>query len=174
MKLFWPVYPSYIRELFERAFSSEVMLKKAPRVLEREWLNAFIRFKASIVICPHCKCETFITERGENTCIECKKEIVAPNAVQFGMVTIPLYPKSKIMLWQVDASQNDVEMVLGEVVANPNDPNMFGIKNVSTISWKINLPNGTQKPLVPGAVVPIRPGFIIECTNNPKDAGKII
>lgn len=174
LKLFWPAYPGYLRELFERAFSSEVMMKKAPRVLEKEWLDAFIRFKSSIVTCPHCKGETFIVQQGENECIECKKKIIASNAIQFSMVTVPLYPKSKIMLWQVDAFQNDVETVLGEVVANPSDPNMFGIKNTSNISWKINLPNGTQKPLAPGAVVPIKTDFTIECTNNPKDAGKII
>ncbi len=174
LKLFWPVYPFYIRELFERAFSNDVMLKKAPRVLEKEWLDAFIRFKSSIVTCPHCKNETFIVQQGENECIECKKKFIVPNAIQFNMVTVPLYPKSKIMLWQVDAFQNDVETVIGEVVANPSDPNMFGIKNVSNISWKINLPNGTQKPLAPGAVVPIKTDFTIECTNNPKDAGKII
>jgi len=174
LKLFWPIYPCYIRELFERAFSKEVMMKKAPRVLEREWLDVFIRFKANIVTCPYCKSETFITEKGVNKCIECHKEIIAPNAIEFGQTSIPLFPKSKIMLWQVDSSQNDAETVLGEVVENPNIPNMFGIKNKSNISWKINLPNGTQKPLAPGAVVPIKPGFIIECTNNPKDAGKII
>lgn len=174
LKLFWPVYPPYLRELFERAFSREVMLKKAPRVLEKEWLDVFIRFKASIVTCPHCKGETFVVQQGENECIECKKKIMVPNAIQFSMVTVPLYPKSKIMLWQVDAYQNDVETVLGEVVTNPMDPSMFGIKNVSNISWRINLPNGTQKPLAPKAVVPIKIDFTIECTNNSKDAGKII
>jgi hypothetical protein len=36
------------------------------------------------------------------------------------------------------------------------------------------MPSGGQKPLAPGAVVPVRKDFVIECTNNPKDAGKII
>lgn len=174
LKTFWPIYPQYIRELVERAFSHDVMLNKAPRVMEKEWLDVFIRFKASIVKCPHCKEETFIYEKGENTCIECRKKINVPNAIRFNTVTVPLYPGTKIMMWLVDWSQNDTETVLGQVVANPNDPTVFGIKNMSTMNWKINLPNGTQKPLASGAVVPIKLDFTLECTNNPKDAGTII
>ena len=113
-------------------------------------------------------------ESGENCCIECKKNITVPNAIEFNGATVPLYPRSKILLGQIDSFQNDSEMVIGEVVANPTDPNVFGIKNVSNISWKINLLNGTQRPLAPGAVVPIKTGFVIECTNNSKDAGRII
>ena len=174
LKLFWPVYPEYIREQFIRAFSSEVMMKQKPRVIEKEWLDAFFRFKASIVKCPKCGEETFLKQQGENTCIECKKKYMVSNAIQFNTVTIPLYPGTKLMLWHADSSQNDIKSELGLVVANPKDKNLFGIRNLSSISWRINLPNGNQRPLAPGAVVPVTKGFTIECTNNPKDAGKII
>ena len=150
------------------------MLKKAPRVIEKEWLDVFFRFKASIVKCPHCKEETFISQQGDNICIECKKKITVFNAIQFSTVTLPLYPGTKLMMWHVDSSQNDVTTKLGEVIANPSNSNMFGIKNLSTLSWKVNLPDGSQKPLASGAVVPIKKGFTIGCTTNPKDAGKII
>ena len=173
LKTFWPIYPQYIREIFEKAFSSDVMMKKAPRVIEKEWLDAFFRLKASIVKCPHCKQESFIAMVGKNTCIECKKGFDVPNELIFSTVRLPLYPGVKIMLWHADSSQNDVETKLGEVVSNPSNPGLFGIKNTSSISWKINLPDGSQKPLEPGKVVPLKTGFNIECTNNPKDAGII-
>ena len=51
---------------------------------------------------------------------------------------------------------------------------MFGIKNLSNISWKVDLPSGNQKPVPPGSLVPIKKDFVIDCTNNAKDAGKII
>lgn len=174
LKTFWPIYPDYIRELFERAFSKEVMLKKASRVLEKEWLDAFIRLKASTIKCPHCKEETFISKQGMNTCLDCGKNISVPNAIQFMSVKIPLCPGAKLMLWNIDSSQNDINSVVGEVVVNPNDRSVFGIRNLSKITWKVNLPSGGQKPLAPGAVVPIKKDFVIECTNNSKDAGKII
>lgn len=174
LKTFWPIYPQYIRELFERAFSSDVMLKKVPRIIEKEWLDVFLRFKASIVKCPHCKEETFIATQGENVCIECNKKIMVSNAIQFSTVTIPLYPGTNLMMWHVDSSKNDVETRIGMVVANPHDKNVFGIRNMTSISWKINLPSGEQRPLAPNATVPVKKDFTIECTSNSKDAGKII
>ncbi len=174
LKTFWPIYPTYVRDLFIKAFSKDVMMKNKPRILEKEWLDVFFRLKASIVKCPHCKLETFISNVGENTCIECKKNILVENEIEFSTVKIPLYPGTKIMLWHADSSQNDITTQLGEVVSNPNDPRMFGIKNLSNISWKVNLPNGNQKPLVSGGIVPIKKDFVIECTSNPKDSAKII
>lgn len=174
LKTFWPIYPDYIRNMFIRAFSKEVMQQSAPRILEKEWLDVFFRLKASIVKCPKCKQETFISAQGDNTCIECKAVINVPNAIQFSTVTIPLYPGARLMLWHADSSQNDVESKLGEVISNPNDPSMFGIKNLSNISWKVDLPSGNQKPVPPGSLVPIKKDFVIDCTNNAKDAGKII
>lgn len=174
LKIFWSVYPSYIKDMFIRAFSSEVMLKQKPRVIEKEWLDVFFKLKASIVKCPNCKEETFLSEQGNNICIECQHKFIVPNAIQFALSRILLYPGVKLMLWHVDSSQNDIKTQIGEVVSNPKDKNLFGIRNQSNISWKINLPNGTQKPLPPGAVVPVKKDFIIECTNNPNDSGKII
>lgn len=51
LRLFWPAYPQYIRDAFIRAFSNDVMMKKAPRILEIEWLNLFFRLRAETVWC---------------------------------------------------------------------------------------------------------------------------
>ena len=50
------------------------MMKKVPRVIEKEWLDLFFRLKASIVKCPYCKQESFISSIGDNICIECIKD----------------------------------------------------------------------------------------------------
>ena len=63
--------------------------------------------------------KTFISQQGDNICIECKKKITVFNAIQFSTVTLPLYPGTKLMMWHVDSSQNDVTTKLGEVIANP-------------------------------------------------------
>lgn len=173
LRVFWPVYPQYIREMFEKAFSSDVMMKKTPRIIEKEWLDTFFRLKAGIVRCPHCNQETFISQVGDNTCIECKKIFDVPNELIFRTVKLPLYPGVNIMLWHADSSQNDVTTRLGEVISNPNNPGLFGIKNMGRTCWNVNLPDGSQRPLEPGKVVPLKHGFSIECTNDPKDAGII-
>ena len=174
LRKFWPVYPEYIRDLFVKAFSHDLMMGKKPRIIERVWIDAFMKMKGSIIQCPKCGEETFLIGQGANKCIECNTMIPAPNALSFSMVTLPLYPGVKIMLYHADPSQNDVYTQIGEVVANPSDRNLFGIRNVSKMSWKIILPSGGQRALVPGSVVPIKKDFIIECTMNQKDAGKIL
>lgn len=174
LKLFWPIYPEYLKELFVRAFSKEVMHLNAQRILEKEWLDAFLKYKASIIKCPHCGEETFAFVQGDNVCIACNKMITIPNAIKFSKETLPLYPGTKIMLWNVNSWKNDVETVLGEVIQNPKNKDLFGIKNLSDIIWKISLPNGEQKSVEKNKVVPIKKGFIIDCINDIKDAGKIL
>lgn len=174
LKTFWPVYPEYIRQLFVKAFSSDVMKGKAPRIIEKDWLDALFQLKASIVKCPYCGQETFITKQGENTCIECHKKFITKNALQLPNCILPLYQDAKIMLWNIDSYQNDIKTEIGKVVANPKDKTVLGIKNESSFTWRVTLPNGTQRPLENGAVVPIKKDFIIEFTNDSKDAGKII
>ena len=174
LRLFWPIYPDYIKELFLRAFSKEVMHLRAPRVIEKEWLDAFFRYKASIINCPHCGEETFAFVQGDNDCIECNQIIHIPNALKFNTVNLPLYPGTKISLWNVNSWKNDIETVLGEVIQNPKDKNLFGIRNLSNIIWRIDVPGRGQKPLEPNEIVPIKRGFVIDCTNNLKDSGEIL
>lgn len=174
LRTLWPVYPQYIRDMFIRAFSKDVMLKRAPRIIEREWLDAFLKLKAGIVKCPYCHEETFISDQGENTCIECHEKINVPDAIQFSTVKIPLFQGVRIMLWHVDSSQNDVSSLLGEVVTNEKDPSLLGIKNLSQITWTIIMPSGNQRLLAPGKIVPIKEGYRMECTTNPKNIAEII
>ncbi len=174
LKTFWPVYPDYIKDLFIRSFSRDVMLRQSPRVIEKEWLDVFMRFKAAIIKCPLCKEETFLIKQGENSCIECGKKYMVPRALEFQSVTLPLFAGTKIMLWHVDSSLNDVETQVGEVVVNKKDERLSGIRNTASISWKVTLPDGSVRALEPNAVVPVKKDFEIECTNDPKDKGKII
>ena len=174
LRIFWNVYPDYIREIFTRAFSQEVMLDRGKRVLEKEWLDVFFRLKASIVKCPKCGEETFVTQIGQQACIECKAPITVQNAIRFNSVTLPLYPGVKIMLYHADSFREDLKAVLGEVVANPNNPTEFGIRNVSGSTFKITLPDGSQRPLESGKLVPVKKDFVIDCTGNQKDAGTVI
>ena len=174
LKLFWPIYPEYIKELFVKAFSKDVMKLVKPRVIEKEWLDAFFRLKAGIIKCPYCGEETFAYQQGENKCIECGKTIEIPNAIKFNSVTLPLFPGSRITMWNVDSWKKDIKTILGEVVSNPKDKDLFGIRNLSQFTWRIDLPNGGQKPLAPKDVMPIKKGFIIDCTNNVKNTGEII
>ena len=166
LKLFWNVYPQYIRDLFIRAFSQDVMHKTKPRVLEKEWLDAFFRLRAETGICPHCKNEMFYSTENESVCFECKKKVAKPAILSFKHYQLPVYTGLKVYMWHVDSTLEDIDTIAGEIVANPHDPRILGLRNTSTYTWKVNLPDGSQKPLPPRNVVPIRNGFIIDFFGN--------
>ena len=178
LKLFWNIYPDYIKELFCRAFSKESMINteaRNQRPIEKEWLDSFLKLKSNIAKCPKCGQETFLKQNGENTCMECKYKFNVVNSIKFLNSELPLMQGVKIMLWNIDSTSNDIETQIAEVVANPKNPSLLGFKNVTNnIIWRVNLPDGSQRPLEPGKIVPIKKDFVIEFTSNSKDAGKVI
>nr|WP_325259804.1 protein kinase [uncultured Oscillibacter sp.] len=174
LRRFWPIYPQYIQDAFIRAFSHEVMMKKAPRVLETEWLALFFRLRAETCLCPLCKKETFYSvTRDSLRCMECEKVVRRPALLKTGKFHLPIVPRQKVYLWYLDSDRNDIETVVSEVVSNSKDPRILGFKNVSNYTWKITLPDGSQRPLAPGGVVPAKDGFVINFINSEKHSGTV-
>lgn len=174
LKIFWNVYPQYIKNLFVRAFSQDVMHKRKARVLEKEWLDAFFRLRAETGICPNCKYEMFYTAEGVNTCFECQKPVAKPAQLAFANVTLPMYKGMKIYMWHVDSTLDDITTVVGEVVANPQNPSILGVRNISTATWKVKLPDGSERPLAPNNVVPIKNGFVVDFVGNGQSKATMI
>lgn len=174
LKIFWNVYPQYIKNRFVRAFSQDVMHKRKARVLEKEWLDAFFRLRAETGICPNCKYEMFYTAEGVNTCFECHKPVAKPAQLAFANVTLPMYKGMKIYMWHVDSTLDDITTVVGEVVANPQNPSILGVRNISTATWKVKLPDGSERPLAPNNVVPIKNGFVVDFVGNGQSKATMI
>lgn len=174
LKIFWNVYPQYIKNLFVRAFSQDVMHKRKARVLEKEWLDAFFRLRAETGICPNCKYEMFYTAEGVNSCFECHKPVAKPAQLAFANVTLPMYKGMKIYMWHVDSTLDDITTVVGEVVANPQNPSILGVRNISTTTWKVKLPDGSERPLAPNNVVPIKNGFVVDFVDNGQSKATMI
>lgn len=175
LKLFWNVYPDYVKDAFIRAFSHDVMMNQKPRILEKEWMDIFIRLRTEIGRCPYCGQETFYTFKGSHDipCMECGKKIPITNALQIKNQILPIFPGLKISLWTVDSSLEDIRTQVAEVVKNPKDPRLLGLRNLSQRTWSVNLPDGSQRPLPPQQVVPVRAGFEIHFLGGTNDSGII-
>lgn len=174
LKLFWNVYPQYIRDMFIRAFSQDVMLKKQPRIIEMEWLNTFFRLRAETGLCPSCSYETFYATEVRTSCIECSKEVQTPAIITLQNFKLPVYKGMKIYLWHVDSTLSDISTVIGEVISNTQEPRQLGIRNLSESTiWKVNLPDGRVKYVDPGNVVPVKEGFVVDFVCNSRTTGRI-
>ena len=174
LRLFWNVYPQYIRDEFSKAFSHEVMLDRNKRIIEKTWLDLFFRLRAETGKCPYCHKEMFWDSTNNTaTCFECKKQVNTKSRLRLSRFALPIYDGLKIYKWHIDSSSEDIETVISEVIHNPNNPSLLGFSNISNYTWKINLPDGTQRPLSPGGVVPVKDKFVIDFFGNKNTAATV-
>jgi serine/threonine protein kinase len=171
LKLFWNIYPQYLRDAFIREFSQDVMLsrKDSRRMLEAEWLDIFFRLRAELGYCPYCKEETFYNVEDtvmQNTCMQCNRAFPLTGKLSVNNLRLPLHDRLKVYLWHIDSSREDIESIMAEIVSDSQNQSLLGIKNCSTTIWKVKLLDGSEKPLSPGRTGPARKGIVIDMVND--------
>lgn len=71
----WPIYPDYIHDAFQTAFSEEALHDGRKRLSERVWRNTLYRLLDDAVLCPSCGEINFASKSSGNeiVCTECHK-----------------------------------------------------------------------------------------------------
>ncbi len=166
---FWPLYPEFIQTLFERSFSRDAMVGKdvEHRVMEKDWEEAFINLKGSVMKCPFCGNEIFINPAlQKQKCIHCGKIIERPLMLKVKKYTAVLVEGAKLYACHVKHDSSDFRTVMGEVVSNKTNPKLLGLKNCSGFAWEAILPNGDRKPYEEGKVFKLGAGLKINLGNG--------
>ena len=151
--IFWDLYPGQLKELFTTSFT--VGLEQPNRrITESKWMETFSNLMSGIMICQNCSAEVFYDPQKEengvmHTCWGCQNTVPVPSKLVIGRNIILLMSTTKIYKHHIDGSR-DMETVVGEVVQNPNNPNLWGIKNLSGDNWTYIKADGTQVPVVTG------------------------
>ena len=150
----WPLFPGYLQEAFIRAFSRGAK-NKNERLTENEWLKVFYRLKDDLFICAQCGEELFASmeQNGKIVCNDCGITIDKPLVLEGKRTEVALYPTRKITSRQIDGEKQ--ETVIGTIVQNKNNPNLWGLRNMTTMPWIVTLPNGEEKTVSANGVVPI-------------------
>ena len=153
---FWPMYPKFIRDKFVEALSKEAMSGKMPRPTDNDWQQCFTRLRDSIVTCA-CGEETFLTQGEDSFCINCGRKIPKPPVLNChnGKYDLPLFPGVKLYRCHVDKLSDDYTEVLGEVVRNPNNPGIWGLRNLSDMVWNAETLDGELRPVGKGQIAPV-------------------
>lgn len=174
LKLLWNVYPEYLRSTFIRAFSQDVMLMRKPRVLEKEWMDVFIRLRSELGKCPHCGQEMFYTYTDSHTvkCMECGRLVTFEHLIRIKNFALPVFPELKICSWLVDSSLEDIHTQLGQIERNARRPELLGLRNLSQTTWTIDLPEGSYRTVAPQQVVPVHKGYVVHFFTGQSDIGK--
>jgi serine/threonine protein kinase len=163
--IYWDLYPQQLKDMFTQVFT--VGLKQpSKRVTERQWLDTFANMMFGIVHCPSCGAEVFFDEdkhkkQVAHTCWSCQKAVNMPMSIVIGKSRTLLTGDTKLYAHQTKGDY-DLETLTGSAVQNPNNPNLWGIRNDSTDNWTYLKTDGSQVPVAPGKTAAIVKGAKID------------
>jgi len=168
----WDACPSVIKNLFTKAFT--VGLKNPDgRVTEGEWQEAFLRLKDGAISCQKCKAACLWESSNINfTCWYCKSPINLPPKLQIsrtnGTHQILLEKDKQIFQIHLDSKfdKDDSQNIIGQVVQNPTNPNIWGIRNLSKFNWVATFIDGKTLEIHPQKAVPMVDGLKLNIGNT--------
>lgn len=177
--VFWDIYPEFIKRLFIKSFTIGIYDTQNGRVRESEWRLAMLKLKDSVVYCPSCGSENFydvdvLKANGKlKPCWGCKKEVSPlPPRIKINDKVVMLNCDTKLYEIHIDPQniQYSFTKSVAEMVQNPSNLSIWGLKNLTNDKWVIKTLDGSIKDIEAGRSVPISLGLKI---NFGKSEGEI-
>lgn len=167
--VFWPIYPQFLRTLFTQAFTAGLCDPSNGRVVESVWRGAMVRLRDVMVYCPQCGSENFYDVDDMQAsggrpaaCWSCKKALRFPPRIRFGRNLVMLNHDTRLYPHHIDPSRiYDFSVPVAEVSRHPQDPNLWGLKNVSHDKWVFTTAGGAASDVDVGRSVTLAAGTTI-------------
>lgn len=161
---FWPLYPRALRALFTRAFTEGLRDPVHGRVREGEWRAAAIHLRDSIFYCGHCGSEScYDPGAGPQVCWECQRPLQLPFRIKFPRHLVMLNHDSQLFPHHVDDQRlYDFSAPVAAVVRNPNQPEVWGLSNLSAEAWTFHsAANPVPQTVEPGRSLTLSSGLFV-------------
>ncbi len=161
---FWRMYPDYIREAFIKSFT-DGLTDPSKRIIENEWQKLFIRLRSEIIMCGCGRTNfTSMYEKPDDKTYRCPKCGMTFSTLGFDNrdFRMPLYVGCRFFECEIDPESDDFLSVAGELVENKLKPGVLGIKNSSSKTWRVKMPDGIFYDIAPGKGFPIWKGLEID------------
>lgn len=163
---FWAAYPDFLKNLFVRSFTAGLRDPKNGRVRESEWRAAMVHLRDSIVYCRVCGAENFACldgPAGPAPCWSCHSGVDLPFQIQIGRTVVMLNHDTQLFPHHIDAQRiYDFSQPVAEVSRHPNDPSVWGLKNLGAVNWQVTDASGAVFEIAPGRSVGLVAGRIID------------
>lgn len=162
--IYWDLYPQALRDLFAQSFT-EGLTAPNKRVTEKKWMETFANLITGIILCPKCGAEVFYDESKAaagvvHICWNCQSSVPMPASIVIGKSRILLHKNAKLYAHHI-YDDYDMDTVVGTVVQNPSNPNLWGIRNESKENWTYIKPDGIQIAVAIGKSAAIAKGVQI-------------
>jgi len=156
----WPFLPKYVQDQFIRAFSKEAMKDPAYRVLEKDWIELFVRMRGETWKCPSCGEVYFADPVKPNPCPSCGKPYTFPFYIKTSTgYNVPAHQRT--VLYQCHTTNNTsdgFDVKTGEMMVKGTE---IGIKNISNERWS-RIKDGTQAAVEPGRAARLEKGVKLD------------
>lgn len=163
--IFWNIYPGELKDLFMKSFTVGLS-EPAKRVTEGQWLDVFANMMSGILVCKECGSENLYDACKEasgvaHTCWCCDGALSIPSKMKVGKCRVLLSQHTKLYSHHIN-HDFDMETAVGEVVMNPNNPKIWGIRNLTNKNWTFIRSDGLQTPVAPGRAATIAKSVSID------------
>ena len=155
----WQHCPPPLQEMFMRAFTLGLH-KPDQRVTEGEWQNLFSQMMDLVLDCPSDGKQNFSNPRSKSvTCWKCNTPFSVPPKLLVqtasGQRCLLLSKNAQLLGRHLQPlSEEKAADVVGQVVQNPSDPAVWGLRNLSATPWIVTFPDGTSQPVPPQRAAP--------------------
>ena len=157
---YWPLYPTFLRERFVQAFTSGLHDPHA-RVRESEWRATLAQLIDAIHYCGACNAENFydleaLRANGGQSgiCWACHQPLQLPFRLRIGRELVMLNHDTQLFAHHLDPHRRyDYSQPLAAVQPHPQQPNVWGLKNLSDNKWVMVAADGQVRDVEPGRSV---------------------
>jgi DNA-binding helix-hairpin-helix protein with protein kinase domain len=158
---YWSIYPQAVRDAFTHSFTTGIKDPEHGRLTEGAWRRVLAEARDAIFRCS-CGVENFYDAAGSaaggggKRCWACGQTPVVPFRLRLERSTLVLATDAKLHPYHLGRDDSyDTTTTLGELVQNPNDARVWGLKNLSESKWVATLADGTTRDVDPGRSVPL-------------------
>lgn len=149
----WPAMPKQLQDAFKEQFSKEILSSPDKRMIEKKWKGVIQSLRDSLVRCPKCGNETFVSDSASPVCMNCGKSFDISGKLVLGNGReILLTPNTKVYI--DDDNNPDIK-----VISVPGDKYPVQLQNITKEDWVVETQSGKIKSIEPGACVPVRSGL---------------
>lgn len=154
---YWNIYPQFLKNLFIRAFTAGIH-DPHERVRESEWRATLAQLRDAILYCGHCGQENFYD--GEalkaaggqvGVCWSCHRPLMLPFRLRLGRNVVMLNHDTQLFPHHLDPQRRyDFSPPLAAVQQHPQNPTLWGLKNLSPVKWVITTADGMIRDVESG------------------------